>query len=81
MTPGTLIEQARADGVQIILTAGGRLRILGDQEQVDRYLPIVSQYQRELIAELSLQCHSGLPSGPLANDQGAGNGDVRADGS
>jgi len=51
MTPKELLSLAQRGGVIFSLFPSGRLRITGDMEQVERFLPIAGQYQRELIAE------------------------------
>ncbi len=54
MTPRELIDQARADGVQMVLTERGRLRLIGDQTDVARWVAIVGrQYAAAIVAELS----------------------------
>lgn len=52
MTAAELIAQAAAAGVTISLTPAGRLRMVGDDEAIDRYLPVVHQYGAALAAEL-----------------------------
>lgn len=53
MTPANLLVMAIADGVTMTLTDCGRIRLSGDQVDVDRWLATVNQYQAELINELS----------------------------
>ncbi|MFA7281794.1 MAG: hypothetical protein WC100_17050 [Sterolibacterium sp.] len=67
-----LIMQAKKNGATFSLTPSGRLRLTGDQLAIDRYLPIVRQYQVELIAELSRECPSGSICASPASDQGEG---------
>ena len=52
MTPLGLIQKAWADGALLALTPAGRLRLTGDPVAVDRWLPVVWQYENELIAAL-----------------------------
>lgn len=52
MTPLALIQKAWADGCLIAMTESGRLRLTGDPEAIDRWLPIVGQYESELIDAL-----------------------------
>lgn len=52
MTPLALIQKAWAEGALIALTPAGRLRLTGDPEAVDRWLPICRQYEHELIEAL-----------------------------
>lgn len=63
MTAAELVAQAAADGVQMLLTAGGRLRLVGDQGAIDRWLGTVGQYSSQIIAELSAQAESGPMDG------------------
>lgn len=58
MTPAALILQAAADGVAMTLTKSGRLRLAGDQIQVDRYFVVVAQYLNLIIAELKIDSPS-----------------------
>lgn len=54
MTPRELIGLAAADGVQMVLTERGRLRLIGDQDDVHRWLAIVGrQYVDAIAAELT----------------------------
>lgn len=55
MTPLALIQKAWTDGCLIAVTESGRLRLTGDPEAVDRWLPIARQYESELIEALQAQ--------------------------
>ena len=50
MTPAELITVMKRDGAELSLTPSGRLRITGADAL--RFLPIVRQYEAELVAEL-----------------------------
>jgi len=77
MTPRELIAQAAADGVQMLLTAGGRLRLVGDQDAIEPWLSVVGKWQFLLIAELTAQAESGpmdgdhLPAAMSASPDGS----------
>lgn len=64
MTPRELIRQAAADGVEMLLTERGRLRLIGDQDDVHRWVAIVGrQYADAIAAEL----RAGLDQNPSRN--------------
>jgi hypothetical protein len=65
VTGAELIRQAAADGVVLSLTPAGRLRLTGDQINVDRWIPIVGQYGSQIVAALRAE------SGPLPREQHA----------
>ena len=62
MTAAQLLELARADGVEMLLTQSGRLRLTGDQIAVDRWLAVIAPptYRAQIVAALQAE------SGPLA---------------
>jgi hypothetical protein len=52
MTPRQLLDLAAADGVVLALTPSGRLKLSGDQVDVDRWIPVIRQYADAIVAEL-----------------------------
>jgi len=42
----------------MLLTAGGRLRLVGDQDAIEPWLSVVGKWQFLLIAELTAQAES-----------------------
>lgn len=68
MTAAELIRQAAADGVEMRLTAAGRLRLVGDQIDVDRWLAVIAPpaYRDAIVAALRAE------SGPPAHERRAG---------
>jgi hypothetical protein len=52
MTPATIIQQARKDGVILTLSNSGTLKASGDSETVDRWLPVIRGCKPEIIAAL-----------------------------
>lgn len=76
MTAGELIRQAAADGVQMVLTERGRLRLIGDQDDVHRWVAIVGrQYAAAIVAELS----AGVEIGALAHERHAAGASAPSD--
>ncbi len=61
MTPADLINRAALDGLCMSLTGCGRLRLSGDQTQIDRYLPMVAQYQQQIIRALTPPIPQAIP--------------------
>ncbi|MDP3514181.1 MAG: hypothetical protein Q8S20_15690 [Sulfuritalea sp.] len=68
MTAAELISLAAADGVELVATAAGRLRLLGSPDDLVRWLPIAWPYRDQLAAELL----AAGQIGPLAREQPAG---------
>ena len=44
--------------LRLTLTTSGRLRITGNQVQIDRALPIVAQYEAQLVDALQVQANA-----------------------
>ena len=53
MTPATIIERAAADGVRLTLSAPGKLKAIGEQQAVSRWLPIIADNKPNILAVLS----------------------------
>ncbi len=56
MTPATIIQQAKADGVRLALSPTGTLKAVGNGEAVNRWLPVIRQYKAGLLDELRKTC-------------------------
>ncbi|GHU18693.1 hypothetical protein FACS189475_04590 [Betaproteobacteria bacterium] len=52
MTPSTLIQNAQTDGVKLFLLPSGSVKATGDQEAVNRWLPIIRERKQEIIVAL-----------------------------
>jgi hypothetical protein len=55
MSPATIIKEALADGVKLVLTNSGRIKASGDQSVVNRWLPAIQESKAEISAELQRQ--------------------------
>ena len=53
MTPAAIIERAAADGVRLTLSAPGKLKAIGEQQAVSRWLPIIADNKLNILAVLS----------------------------
>ena len=53
MTPATIIKQSAAEGVILSLSASGNVKAAGDQEHVDKWLPVIREHKISIIALLS----------------------------
>lgn len=53
MTPATIIQEAKSEGVKITLSASGSIKAIGDQSAVSRWLPIIKESKPAIIAMLS----------------------------
>lgn len=51
MNPATLIEQARAAGVSLALSATGSIKATGEAEALRHWLPIIRDHKAALIAQ------------------------------
>ena len=61
MNAAAIIREARADGVQLALSASGSIKATGDGVVVNRWLPTIRQHRDEIVE--ALQC--------AANDESA----------
>jgi hypothetical protein len=52
MSPQKLIQEARADGVELALSAAGNIKAVGNDVAVGRWLPILRESKTELIGAL-----------------------------
>ena len=50
MTPADLLTMIERDGARLVLTPSGRLQITG--ADVDRWLPVLGQYEAQLVEAL-----------------------------
>jgi hypothetical protein len=53
MTPAAIIRGAAADGVSLILSPAGTIKAAGDQEAVDRWLPVVRENKPGIVVALA----------------------------
>jgi hypothetical protein len=52
MTPATIIQKARTDGVMLALSPTGTIKAAGNAEAVNRWLPVIREHKAELLNEL-----------------------------
>ncbi len=52
MNPATIIEQAAADGVNLALSLAGTIKATGEQAAVNRWLPVIREHKRGIVAAL-----------------------------
>lgn len=52
MTPATIIKDAMADGVELTPSVAGTLKVRGEQEAVNRWLPIIRERKAGVIKAL-----------------------------
>ena len=50
MTPAAIVDQARADGVELMLTTQGTIRARGQQAAVERWVPVLREHKPDLLA-------------------------------
>jgi hypothetical protein len=62
MTPSTLIERASADGVGLMLTPAGTLKLTGEQEKVHRWLGVLRQYKPAIVEALRAKSATTTPT-------------------
>jgi post-segregation antitoxin (ccd killing protein) len=62
MTPATLLSAARADGVDLTLTAAGAIKAAGRQAAVARWLPEIRQHKPELLRLLAANDTEAAPA-------------------
>ena len=52
MTPEVIIEQVRADGVQLVLSPNGKIKASGGEGVINRWLPIIREHKPGIVAAL-----------------------------
>ncbi len=52
MTPATIIKQASADGVTLVLAPSGAIKAVGNGDAVHRWLPVIRAHKAEILNEL-----------------------------
>ena len=60
MNPEAIIKEARAAGVNLVLSLTGTIKATGDQVAVDRWLPILKEHKPELLIALARPNLSGI---------------------
>ena len=53
MTPTTIINDAKSEGVILALSASGSIKATGDQDHVNKWLPLIREHKISIIALLS----------------------------
>lgn len=64
MNPAAILEKSAADGVILSLSASGTLKANGDQEKVNKWLPVIRDHKPALIALLA---GNSMKAGRAAN--------------
>lgn len=55
MTPATIIQHAKAEGLELSLSQNGNIKAAGDSETVNRWLPIIREHKGNIIPLLAQQ--------------------------
>jgi len=63
MTPESVIRQAAADGVRLVLSPPDKIKLIGGEKVVDRWLPVIREHKPEIIEALREAANSPLPDG------------------
>ena len=61
MTPATIIQQAAADGVSLILSPAGTIKATGTGDAVTRWLPLIREHKPGIVAALQEAANDPLP--------------------
>ncbi len=54
MTPAAIIKQATADGVNLVLSDAGKIKVTGDGAAVNRWLAVIRERKAEIIDALKV---------------------------
>ena len=52
MTPEEILERATVEGVSVVLSSIGTVRVTGNQAAVDRWLPAIREHKVNILSEL-----------------------------
>jgi hypothetical protein len=52
MTPASIIQLAKADGVKLALSPTGSIKAIGQEHAVRRWLPVLREHKADLLDEL-----------------------------
>jgi hypothetical protein len=55
MTPATIIQTAKKEGLELSLSQNGNIKAAGDTETINRWLPIIRAHKSNIIPLLALQ--------------------------
>jgi len=55
MTPEAILREAVGHGLRLTRTATGTIKVAGDHEAVDRWLPIIREHKLEILEALASQ--------------------------
>ena len=61
MNPATIIKQAAADGVSLILSPAGTIKATGIGDAVTRWLPLIREHKPGIVAALQEAANDPLP--------------------
>lgn len=64
MTPQVIFERIAADGVRLVLTPRGTLKATGDQQAVNRWLPVIKEHKPGIVAVLQQREHVTVEPAP-----------------
>lgn len=52
MTPATIIQRSKADGISLFLTASGAIKAGGDQAKIAKWMPVIREQKAAIITAL-----------------------------
>lgn len=55
MTSAQVIEAVKAAGVNLVVSATGAIKAIGDADAVNRWLPEIREHKTEIIEELQIE--------------------------
>ena len=61
MTPASILREAAADGVNLVLSPSGTIMAKGDQAAVSRWIPVIRQHKPQIIEVLREAANDLLP--------------------
>lgn len=66
MNPVAILKQSASDGVILSLSATGTIKATGNQEDIEKWLPVIRENKSSIVAALSAAENN--PPAPLSDD-------------
>ena len=69
MNPSTVIQMAAAAGVTMAISPPGNLKVVGDEDAVEKWLPVIRENKPGIVAALQQAANDGAIPNPATEDR------------